>query len=375
MSSSTIPPATTTPSAAPARSPARTNLTKSGPGRLTLGAHSFTGKTTVNQGELRLAGNLTSSPVTVQGLGRLSGSGSIGGLVTTKRASVSPGTVPGNIANLAVTGATAFSGTKLEFDLPVSGNQAHDSISITGNLALSGINPIVFRVASGNPTPGTYPIITFTGTLTGGLANLQYDPAFTTLQTQLVIGAGVINLIVSPPPSADILVWRGTGSVWDSVSENWLVEGLPTIFADTDLVTFGPGGAAAPVVTIEGNVQPESVTVDSSSNYTFNGPGTIGGAAVLQKSNSGNLTLSGANSYTGGTLITGGTLLIGNAAALGTGTRHPRRRHLGDGCAHPDQSHHRRRGFHHHRRQQWRCAWNEGGQRKPHLDPHRHQRL
>ncbi len=297
-----------------------TNLTKSGPGRLTLGTQSFTGKTTVNQGELRLAGNLTSSPVTVQGLGRLSGSGSIAGLTTEKRASISPGTVPGNIATLAVTGPTAFSGTTLEIDLPANGTQGHDAIHITGGLTLSGINPLVFRVASGSPTPGTYPIISFSGALTGGLPNLQYDPAFTTLQTQLVAGAGVINLIVLPPPSADILVWRGTGSVWDTVSENWLVNSQPSLFSETDIVAFSPAGSAAPVVTIEGTVLPESVTVDSSTNYTFNGPGAIGGAAVLQKSNSGVLTLSAANSYTGGTLISGGTLAIGNAAALGTGT-------------------------------------------------------
>ncbi len=297
-----------------------TNLTKSGPGRLTLGVHSFTGKTTVNQGELRLAGNLTSSTVTVQGLGRLSGSGSIAGLTTAKRASVSPGTVPGNIANLAVTGAANLSGTSLEFDLPANGTQLHDAIQITGGLTLSGINPLVFRVASGNPTPGTYPIITFTGTATGGLANLQYDPSFTTLQTQLAIGTGVINLIVLPPPLADVLAWRGTGSVWDSISENWLVNGQPDVFAETDRVAFGLAGSAAPLVTIEGNVLPESISVDSSTHYTFNGPGTIGGAATLQKSNSGNLTLAGANSYTGGTLLSGGTLAIGNASALGTGT-------------------------------------------------------
>jgi rhamnogalacturonan endolyase len=296
-----------------------TNLTKAGPGRLTLGSHSFTGKTTVNQGELRLTGNLSSSAVTVQGLGRLSGSGSMAGLTTVKRASVSPGTVPGNIANLAVNGAANLSGTTLEFDLPANGTQIHDAINITGGLTLSGTNPLVFRVATGNPTPGTYPIITFTGTLTGGLANLQYDPSLTTLQTQLVVGPGAINLIILPPPLADVLAWRGTGSVWDTLSENWLVNSQPDVFAETDPVSFGPGGSTAPVITIEGTVLPESVTVDSPTNYTFNGPGSIGGGAVVRKSNTGVLTLSAANAYTGGTLISGGTLAIGNAAALGTG--------------------------------------------------------
>jgi autotransporter-associated beta strand protein len=297
-----------------------TSFTKSGPGLLTLGGtHSYTGKTTVNQGELRLAGSLSSSAVSVQGLGRLSGSGLIGGgLATSKRASISPGTGPGNVGNIAVTGATALVDTTLEFDLPTSGT-LHDALAVTGNLALSGVNPLVFRVASGGPAPGTYPLITYTGSLTGGLANLQYDPSFTTLQTQLVVGSGAINLIVLPPPLDATLVWRGTGSVWDQVSQNWLLDGQPSLFSKTASVVFGPHGAAAPVISIEGTVEPKTVTVDSSTAYTINGPGVIGGDAILQKSNSGSLTISNGNTFTGGTVISGGTLTIGSAAALGTG--------------------------------------------------------
>lgn len=298
-----------------------TGLVKSGHGRLTLGGeHSFTGKTVVNQGELRLAGHLAASQLTVQGLGRLTGSGHIGGgLASSKRASISPGTVPGNIASLAVTGATTLSGTSLEFDLPLTGGHPHDSIAVTGNLTLSEVNPLVFRVVSGNPAPGTYPLITFTGTLIGGLANLQYDPAFSTLQTQLTISAGAINLVILPSPPADVLVWRGTGALWGGVSENWLLDDQPHPFVNNALVSFGPGGATAPVVSIEGTVLPESILVDSVTNYTFDGPGTISGPATLQKSGSGSLTVNATNTHTGPNMISGGTLTIGNAAALGTG--------------------------------------------------------
>ncbi len=116
-----------------------TGLVKSGHGRLTLGgSHSFTGKTMVNQGELRLDGNLTASYMVVQGLGRLIGSGQIGvGLATEKRASVSPGTLAGTAASIHVTGPVTFAGTRLEFDLPTADAQPHDSIAIQGNLTLS----------------------------------------------------------------------------------------------------------------------------------------------------------------------------------------------------------------------------------------------
>jgi rhamnogalacturonan endolyase len=298
-----------------------TGLTKSGHGSLILGgSHSYTGKTIINQGELQLAGNLTASPVILQGLGRLSGSGHLGGgLATEKRSTLSPGTTSGNIATIAITGPVGLGGTTLALDLPAIPGQANDSLAITGNLTLSDINPLVLRASSGAPPPGTYPLITFTGTLTGGIGNLHYDPAISPLETLLEISAGAINLIVVPPPPPDLLLWRGSGSVWDAVSENWLLEDQPQVFADGAHVSFGNSGSSAQTVAIEGTVQPQSITVDSTTSYIITGPGAIGGSATLHKTNSGNLTISATNSNTGGTLISGGTLAIGNAGALGSG--------------------------------------------------------
>ena len=45
----------------------------------------------------------------------------------------------------------------------------------------------------------------------------------------------------------------------------------------------------------------------------------ITGAGLLSKSGSGNLTLSGANSWSGGTLLLEGTLAAASSTALGTG--------------------------------------------------------
>jgi rhamnogalacturonan endolyase len=299
-----------------------TGLTKSGHGRLTLGGdHSFTGKTLINQGEFRLAGNLTASPVTLQGLGRLTGSGQSGvGLVTEKRSSISPGTTVGNIASIQISGPVTLADTTLEMDLPLSVGQPSDSIAITGDLALTGVNKLVFRISSEAPAPGIYPLVTFTGNLVGALENLTYDPAISPLETQLQISNGAINLLVATPPVS--LVWSGSGSVWDKVAQNWLLEGQPQVFNDNDPVSFGPSGAAAPVVTISGDVKPSTIIVDSNTNYTFSGAGTISGSTRLQKSNTGSLTISNANTFTGGTEINGGTVVMGSAAALG-GTNVP----------------------------------------------------
>ncbi|NLR09377.1 MULTISPECIES: phosphatase PAP2 family protein [Lactobacillaceae] len=67
-----------------------------------------------------------------------------------------------------------------------------------------------------------------------------------------------------------------------------------------------------------------NVTVNMNAKKgTFNAKDTwknqIGGTGKLTKAGSGQLTLSGANTYTGGTTLKGGTLQVANSQALGTG--------------------------------------------------------
>ena len=64
-------------------------------------------------------------------------------------------------------------------------------------------------------------------------------------------------------------------------------------------------------VQIDTQVIPGSIVVNSTNNnYTFQGAGTISGAASLTKSGSSTLTISTNNNYTGGTTINGGTLAV-----------------------------------------------------------------
>ena len=70
-------------------------------------------------------------------------------------------------------------------------------------------------------------------------------------------------------------------------------------FASSRTVTLGAGGG----------------TFDTLADLTLSG--TIGGTGALTKTDSGTLTLTGANAYAGGTAINGGTVAVSSDANLG----------------------------------------------------------
>ncbi len=78
-------------------------------------------------------------------------------------------------------------------------------------------------------------------------------------------------------------------------------------FVTGDAVRFGGTGAG---VILPGLVFPSSTLVDAATDYTFTGPGGIGGSGGLTKSGPGTLTLSTVNTYTGPTVINGGVVSV-----------------------------------------------------------------
>lgn len=63
-------------------------------------------------------------------------------------------------------------------------------------------------------------------------------------------------------------------------------------------------------VSLSGSIEAESVTVDNSKSYVFNGNGFLAGHTALVKRGSGVLAISNDNTYTGGTRISGGTVSV-----------------------------------------------------------------
>ncbi len=116
------------------------------------------------------------------------------------------------------------------------------------------------------------------------------------------------------------LTWVGDGSanLWDTTTANW--SGDNSTFAANDNVTFNDSGSATPAVDLVGVISPNTITVNSSQNYTFGTTtsGSLGGVATLTKSGAGTLTLNTVNSFTGKATVNGGTLSIATGSQLGT---------------------------------------------------------
>jgi autotransporter-associated beta strand protein len=130
-------------------------------------------------------------------------------------------------------------------------------------------------------------------------------------------------------PVAANLVWAGGlgGNSWDvTATKNWLNTGAGNargLFNNLDNVTFNDSGSTSGAVTLNGALQPGSVTLSmtsAASAYAFSGTGSITGNTSLVMNGVGTLTLSNTNSYTGGTFVEGGKLIVTSRWAIADGT-------------------------------------------------------
>jgi len=288
-------------------------LTKTNTGRLTINnTNSYTGATTVSNGTLLVNGALENSPVTVRSSGTIGGNGTLGnGLTATSGATITPGNGVGFAGALSIANGLTLSGnTTNRFDLsddPTGVIKTNDIIHITGNLTLSGVNVLKFSLLDGLPGNGVYTLITYSGALSGSLANFSLSGISGTLTNP----PGAIAIIVNAARPPATLSWTGNGgnTYWDEgTTINWLNDGAPDRFYFLDDVVFDGTGAAHPTVTLVGSLTPNSVAIDATSDYTFGGAGKITGTTGLAKTNTGTLTVATANDFTGATVIGGGML-------------------------------------------------------------------
>ncbi len=158
----------------------------------------------------------------------------------------------------------------------------------SGNVTFSGIN----TYSGGTTVNG--------GTLTGTTDSLQGDMVnnATLAFNQTTDGTYGGNL-------------SGTGAVTKSGTGNVTFSGTNTYSGGT---TVNAGTLTGTTDSLQGNITNKAnVTFDQSTSGTY--AGNMSGSGSLLKTGTGDVTLSGTNSYTGGTTVNAGTL-IGTTSSL-----------------------------------------------------------
>lgn len=241
-------------------------------------------------------------------------------------AALGTGTTVGSTAaslNAAVGGTVVISsGISMNY-APTSftGDSTHPALYIPqGTLSIGG-NTFLINNTSGTPLgAGTYVLVqqasgsvTSTGTyavnVTGsGLAAGDVGA--------VQVSSGQVQLVVTVYVPQN-LTWKGANpnDNWDvNTTLNWLDGGVPSVFKDSDNVTFNATGAANPNVNVAAPVSPGSILVDTTAaNYSFGGSQGIVGPTGLTKMGTGTLVLSNLNNgYLGSTVISNGVIQAGS---------------------------------------------------------------
>ncbi|HEV7407128.1 MAG TPA: autotransporter-associated beta strand repeat-containing protein [Bradyrhizobium sp.] len=324
-------------------------LIKQGAGLFELsGANTYTGPTTVADGNLRVNGSIASA-VNVQSGATLSGIGSIGGLVTiqsggTLSAGQSPGTMTVGALNLNAGSTSVF-----ELGSPgVVGGPTNDLVNVTGNLTLGG------TLSVNAPSAGYYRLFNY-GTLTpSNFATVSGSSNGTA--TVLSNVSNQVNLLIANA-GQQIQFWDGadqTGNgvvnggtgTWNAANTNWTGAPGQATFNDQWRSSVGVFAGTAGTVTIAGAQAFDTlqfittgyvlnagaggqlqlaglsgtgtINTDNGVNATINAAIVDGSSHSLTKVGGGTLVLTAANTYTGGTTISAGTLQLGNGGTTGS---------------------------------------------------------
>jgi fibronectin-binding autotransporter adhesin len=299
-------------------------LTKTGAGTLAIGSSTYTGATIVNQGILKATSGTsftTTSSITLadtagvavdlngnsQTIGTITGGGATGGDILLNGAVLTSGTATDNTFagdlvgaggltkqgagrlilsgdKSAYTGATSLTGGTLDLDLingafgpavTVTGGTATNSIVVTGGLFVQG-----------------------NGTLNTGLSGNAAG-----------FGArgGTLNVNVG---GAGAMINRNSGG---TLGLGQMVFGSAT--SDSKVIIQN-------VVGINNNGGTRDITVNpgtGTASAEIAGaivPGTAGGVSGIVKQGTGELILSGLNTYIGNTLVNAGSLTLANGGQL-----------------------------------------------------------
>lgn len=257
---------------------------------LLTGASTYTGTTSISGSfsTLRLNGSLGATAVSVGAYASIAGTGTIGN-----------------------GGSLTFTNQSL---LKVS--MGGGALTVNGDVNLGSAAKVTMEVTNNPATIGPVTILNYTGTLTGGAAQIALDNPGSYRKADFAFPPGKITLDIGPKE----LSWIGTnGGAWQVGGlKSWSATGGADSFYRGDHVSFWDR-SSTPNMIVSGTspVLPSSVRVNNYTTEYFIGT-TIDGPCALTKDGTGKLRLHLTNTYSGGTTVNGGVLET-SSQSLGTG--------------------------------------------------------
>ncbi len=305
-------------------------LVKQGDGILSLPAvnQTYTGPTDIWAGTLNFDGQLLQSDLWLNRFAELNSNGGAFKSIKMDYASILRPGGEGTIGRIQTDTLALGFGARVKFDLNVDGDQKMaDCIAVRG-ISIEIKNwkygpqyqaPVfefsVPKALNADVLPGRYLIAEGVKYLKGDLKNIIVEGLGTTLKSKLVKEEDNIYLELSGVRDAGYIVWTGSESTtWEfGGAANFVLRddatATPESFVSGDCVIFNDQ-ARKLTVAIKGDIMADSIIVDASKSYTFNGTGAITGSSKLIKRGTGTLTIQNDNTYKGGTRLSGGVLSV-----------------------------------------------------------------
>ncbi len=305
-----------------------TRVVKQGDGILTLPAvdMTYTGETNVWAGTLNFDGTLKNSPLWLNRFAELNSNGGTFRKITADYASIIRPGGEDNCGSITTDTLELNFGSRVQLDLYSDGivadqinasilsieSKADDNVWVSyGPEYLVPVIEVIPHTLDGETllAEGDY-VLGSVDTVDGDISNIKIE-GVSGQKKSLSVVDGKLVLSIAGIRDATTIYWTGSeGSAWDYASTlNFDNEGTVDYFVSGDDVIFDDA-ATSYTVSVNEDIDPTSVTVNSSTAYTFSGTGDLTGDMTFTKDGTSTLTMSGDNSYTGQTTISGGTVKV-----------------------------------------------------------------
>ena len=305
-----------------------TRVVKQGDGILTLPAlnQTYTGSTDIWAGTLNFDGKLLQSDLWLNRFAELNSNGGQFKSIRMDYASILRPGGEGTLGALTTDTLALGFGSRVKFDLAVDEGKHNADLIVLRGMSIDTkawkygpqyLTPVFEfsapKTLEADALIGSYLIATGLKNLKGKLSDIVIEGMGTTLKSSLQLDGEDLYLIISRMRDATDVVWSGAeSSTWElGGAQNFAFlsnSSEPTEFVTGDRVFF-TNDAPRTTISLKGNIEADSIIVDASKNYTFNGNGAIVGKTILVKRGTGTLTLQNDNTYTGATRISGGAVI------------------------------------------------------------------